>query len=58
LAGSCIQNFFQRYHPIATTWEVYVNLDPNGYDLIACGDPETPEKVLNVDLWQQFRKNI
>ena len=52
-----IQNFFRRYRPLATTWDVYNNSAPNTYELIAYGDPDSEEKVLNATLWEQFRRN-
>jgi predicted ABC-type ATPase/GNAT superfamily N-acetyltransferase len=51
-----IQNFFRRYRPLAKTWEVYNNTEAKSYELIAYGDPDSVEKVLNVDLWQQFKR--
>jgi predicted ABC-type ATPase/ribosomal protein S18 acetylase RimI-like enzyme len=52
-----IQNFFQRYRSLATTWEVYNNTAPGVYELIAYMDPDVEEKVLNSKLWEQFRRS-
>jgi len=52
-----IQNFFRRYRALATTWEVYSNTGPGNYELIAYMDPDVDEKVLNSDLWEQFRRS-
>jgi predicted ABC-type ATPase/ribosomal protein S18 acetylase RimI-like enzyme len=51
-----IQNFFRRYRALATTWEVYNNTGASSYELMAYGDPDSAEKVLDVELWQQFRR--
>jgi predicted ABC-type ATPase/GNAT superfamily N-acetyltransferase len=52
-----IQSFFRRYRPLATTWEVYNNSDPSSYELLAYGDPDCDEKVLNTELWEQFQRS-
>jgi predicted ABC-type ATPase/GNAT superfamily N-acetyltransferase len=52
-----IQNFFRRYRPLATTWEVYNNTETNTYELIASMDLEGGERVLKSELWEQFQRS-
>jgi predicted ABC-type ATPase len=49
-----LQNFFELYRPISTTWNVYDNTD--NYRLIAAGEYEKIIQVHDEETWEIFRQ--
>jgi predicted ABC-type ATPase len=46
-----LQNFFGLYRPLADSWRMYYSIGLTGPKLIADGDPQTGQRVLETDLW-------
>ena len=46
-----LENFFQLYRPLATTWNFYDNSTDNGPRLIARGGIDLEVSVLDADIW-------
>jgi predicted ABC-type ATPase len=53
--GSGIRNFLDLYRPLAQSWRVYDNSKGLGPVLIASGDSETDDKVLDERSWRSFQ---
>jgi predicted ABC-type ATPase len=52
LAG--LKNFWTLYRPIATSWRVYNNSEPQGMRLLASGLASGPSRVYDAVGWKQF----
>ncbi len=50
-----LQNFFGLYRPLADTWRMYYSIGLTGPKLIADGDPQIGERVLETDLWTTIK---
>jgi predicted ABC-type ATPase len=46
-----LENFFSLYRPLATTWRMYYSIGLTGPKLIADGDQQLGERVVENDLW-------
>jgi predicted ABC-type ATPase len=51
-----IDNFFDLYRPIASSWEVYDNTQASPAQLVAHGDCTGVEVVLNSVVWDETQK--
>ena len=49
-----LQNFFELYRPLATSWEFHENLHPPGLRLIAMGGDGLTEVVEDMDRWRKI----
>jgi predicted ABC-type ATPase len=52
-----LRNFIHLYLPLATTWEVYDNSNPVGYDLVAFREHQESEiMILNEAVWDKIQE--
>jgi predicted ABC-type ATPase len=51
-----IQNFFQLFRPLVSTWKVYDNSQAGLPQLVAHGDETGQETILLDAAWQQMQK--
>lgn len=51
-----LSNFFELYHPIATSWRMYDNSQPGRMKLIAAGRNAAINRVLLKTIWQSLRQ--
>lgn len=51
-----LQNFFQLYRPLATTWRMYDNSQESGIRLIAAGEGTNVARIGDEETWQQLRQ--
>lgn len=50
-----VRNFFGLYQPLADSWTVYDNSEPDGMKRLAAGRGEIAADVLDGVLWRQFQ---
>jgi predicted ABC-type ATPase len=54
--GRSVQNFFQLYRPLVSSWRVYDNTQSASPQLIVRGDETGTETVLNEERWRQIQE--
>jgi predicted ABC-type ATPase len=50
-----LNNFFELYQPIATTWKVFDNSQQTGMEVIAVGRQAGVTDVRQMDLWERIQ---
>lgn len=53
-----VQNFFQLYLPVVTSWEVYDNTQSQVSQLVATGDVTRTETVLMESTWKRMQGEL
>jgi len=56
--GRSVQNFFQLYCRVVSTWKVYDNSVVDMPKVVAHGDESGNETILLQTVWQQMRRDI
>jgi predicted ABC-type ATPase len=51
-----LSNFFELYHPLATSWRMYDNSRSDRMKLIATGGKATTQRVALKTIWQSIRQ--